>query len=165
MDNRVRHHRVSVAGIDSFREAGRADAPVVLLPHGYPAPPTNFATSCRVLQTAGGCSRRNFQAPATAHSGRCRLQRWRLGHLARGLHWRDESRPVCPLPTRFRSPNRRPFDDPNVWWDIQLLGTHLDEVAALVVGFLPRVHSAWSLARAVAAWTFDLSFGVVVQAR
>jgi len=26
--------------------------------------------------------------------------------------------------------------------DIQLLGTHLDEVVALVVGFLPRVHSA-----------------------
>lgn len=36
MDNLVRHHRVSIAGIDTFfREAGRADAPVVLLPHGY----------------------------------------------------------------------------------------------------------------------------------
>ena len=31
------HRRVSVKGVDVFyREAGRADAPVVLLPHGYP---------------------------------------------------------------------------------------------------------------------------------
>ncbi|MGE2717591.1 alpha/beta fold hydrolase [Mycolicibacterium litorale] len=34
----VTHHRVTVAGIDTFyRAAGPADAPVVLLPHGYPA--------------------------------------------------------------------------------------------------------------------------------
>ena len=33
----VHHRRVTVDGIDTFyREAGRADAPVVLLPHGYP---------------------------------------------------------------------------------------------------------------------------------
>jgi pimeloyl-ACP methyl ester carboxylesterase len=34
----VHHRRVTVDGIDTFyREAGPADAPVVLLPHGYPA--------------------------------------------------------------------------------------------------------------------------------
>ena len=34
----VTHHRVTVDGIDTFyREAGPRDAPVVLLPHGYPA--------------------------------------------------------------------------------------------------------------------------------
>jgi pimeloyl-ACP methyl ester carboxylesterase len=34
----VRHNRVTVDGIDTFyREAGPPDAPVLLLPHGYPA--------------------------------------------------------------------------------------------------------------------------------
>jgi pimeloyl-ACP methyl ester carboxylesterase len=37
----VRHRRVTVEGIDSidtfYREAGPPDAPVLLLPHGYPA--------------------------------------------------------------------------------------------------------------------------------
>ncbi|WP_006243843.1 alpha/beta fold hydrolase [Mycolicibacterium tusciae] len=34
----VRHHRVTVDGVDTFyREAGPSDAPVLLLPHGYPA--------------------------------------------------------------------------------------------------------------------------------
>jgi pimeloyl-ACP methyl ester carboxylesterase len=34
----VHHHRVTVAGIDTFyRESGPPDAPVLLLPHGYPA--------------------------------------------------------------------------------------------------------------------------------
>ena len=33
----VHHRRTTVHGIDIFyREAGPADAPVVLLPHGYP---------------------------------------------------------------------------------------------------------------------------------
>jgi pimeloyl-ACP methyl ester carboxylesterase len=33
----VKHRRASIAGIDTFyREAGPRDAPVVLLPHGYP---------------------------------------------------------------------------------------------------------------------------------
>ena len=33
----VRHRRVDVDGIDTFyREAGPPDAPLVLLPHGYP---------------------------------------------------------------------------------------------------------------------------------
>jgi len=33
----VRHRRIVIDGIDTFyREAGPADAPVVLLPHGYP---------------------------------------------------------------------------------------------------------------------------------
>jgi len=119
MDNRVRHHRVSVAGIDTFREAGRADAPMVLLPHGYPAPPTNFATSCRVLQTAGGCSRRNFQAPATAQlrkmsttaltarppGSRSSLTRWKSTGLS--------STYTISIP---QSEHDWPFDDPNVWW-------------------------------------------------
>ena len=43
MDQRVRHHRVSVAGVETFyREAGRSDAPVVLLPHGYPCSSYEF---------------------------------------------------------------------------------------------------------------------------
>jgi pimeloyl-ACP methyl ester carboxylesterase len=34
----IRHLRTTVDGMDTFyREAGPADAPVVLLPHGYPA--------------------------------------------------------------------------------------------------------------------------------
>jgi pimeloyl-ACP methyl ester carboxylesterase len=34
----VRHHRITVDEIDTFyREAGPADAPALLLPHGYPA--------------------------------------------------------------------------------------------------------------------------------
>jgi pimeloyl-ACP methyl ester carboxylesterase len=34
----IRHNHVTVDGIDTFyREAGTADAPVLLLPHGYPA--------------------------------------------------------------------------------------------------------------------------------
>ncbi|WEK03668.1 MAG: alpha/beta hydrolase [Candidatus Devosia phytovorans] len=43
MDNRVRHRRIQVGGIDTFyREAGAADAPVVLLPHGYPCSSYEF---------------------------------------------------------------------------------------------------------------------------
>ncbi|MBO0680712.1 alpha/beta hydrolase [Mycolicibacterium sp. S2-37] len=34
----ITHHRITVDGIDTFyRQAGPADAPVLLLPHGYPA--------------------------------------------------------------------------------------------------------------------------------
>src|ERR671912_41918 len=34
----VRHRRTTVGGVETFyRQAGPADAPVVLLPHGYPA--------------------------------------------------------------------------------------------------------------------------------
>lgn len=34
----VTHHRITVDGVDTFyRQAGPSDAPVVLLPHGYPA--------------------------------------------------------------------------------------------------------------------------------
>jgi pimeloyl-ACP methyl ester carboxylesterase len=43
MDTRVRHRRINVCGIDTFyREAGPADAPVVLLPHGYPCSSYEF---------------------------------------------------------------------------------------------------------------------------
>lgn len=39
----MRHRRVSIAGVDIFyREAGAADAPVVLLPHGYPCSSYEF---------------------------------------------------------------------------------------------------------------------------
>ena len=37
MDRSVRHRRLDLDGIDVFyREAGADDAPVLLLPHGYP---------------------------------------------------------------------------------------------------------------------------------
>ena len=40
---RVKHRRIEVAGIDTFyREAGPEDAPVVLLPHGYPCSSYEF---------------------------------------------------------------------------------------------------------------------------
>ncbi len=43
MDTLVRHRRVAVGEIDTFyREAGRPDAPVVLLPHGYPCSSYEF---------------------------------------------------------------------------------------------------------------------------
>jgi pimeloyl-ACP methyl ester carboxylesterase len=43
MDTRVRHRRIVVNGVETFyREAGAADAPVVLLPHGYPCSSFEF---------------------------------------------------------------------------------------------------------------------------
>jgi pimeloyl-ACP methyl ester carboxylesterase len=43
MDTLVRHLRTEVDGIDTFyREAGPADAPVLLLPHGYPCSSYEF---------------------------------------------------------------------------------------------------------------------------
>lgn len=43
MDTRVRHRQTKVAGVDIFyREAGAPDAPVVLLPHGYPCSSYEF---------------------------------------------------------------------------------------------------------------------------
>jgi pimeloyl-ACP methyl ester carboxylesterase len=43
MDTRVRHRRCSVDGVDTFyREAGPTDAPVILLPHGYPCSSYEF---------------------------------------------------------------------------------------------------------------------------
>jgi len=43
MDTRVRHRRRTIDGTDIFyRDAGRADAPVVLLPHGYPCSSYEF---------------------------------------------------------------------------------------------------------------------------
>nr|WP_138385808.1 alpha/beta hydrolase [Rhizobium hidalgonense] len=39
----VRHRRITVAGVETFyREAGRHDAPVLLLPHGYPCSSYEF---------------------------------------------------------------------------------------------------------------------------
>ena len=43
MDTRVRHRRVQVGDVDTFyREAGPAQAPVLLLPHGYPCSSYEF---------------------------------------------------------------------------------------------------------------------------
>lgn len=44
MDNtHVRHCRIQVGDVDTFyREAGAPDAPVVLLPHGYPCSSYEF---------------------------------------------------------------------------------------------------------------------------
>ena len=43
MDVRVYHRRVDVEGIDTFyREAGPSEAPVILLPHGYPCSSYEF---------------------------------------------------------------------------------------------------------------------------
>ncbi|WP_137390670.1 alpha/beta fold hydrolase [Rhodoligotrophos defluvii] len=43
MDARVRHRRIVVGEVDTFyREAGPDDAPVVLLPHGYPCSSYEF---------------------------------------------------------------------------------------------------------------------------
>jgi pimeloyl-ACP methyl ester carboxylesterase len=43
MDTRVRHRRCTVDGVDTFyREAGPADGPAVLLPHGYPCSSYEF---------------------------------------------------------------------------------------------------------------------------
>jgi pimeloyl-ACP methyl ester carboxylesterase len=43
MDRRVRHRRCTIDGVDTFyREAGPADAPVLLLPHGYPCSSYEF---------------------------------------------------------------------------------------------------------------------------
>jgi len=43
MNTRIRHLRRTVAGVDTFyREAGPTDAPVVLLPHGYPCSSYEF---------------------------------------------------------------------------------------------------------------------------
>lgn len=43
MDTLVRHQRIAVGNVDAFyREAGRKDAPVMLLPHGYPCSSYEF---------------------------------------------------------------------------------------------------------------------------
>lgn len=43
MDMRVRHSRAQIGQVDTFyREAGPADAPVILLPHGYPCSSYEF---------------------------------------------------------------------------------------------------------------------------
>ena len=43
MDRRVRHRHCDVDGVDTFyREAGPPDAPVILLPHGYPCSSYEF---------------------------------------------------------------------------------------------------------------------------
>ncbi len=43
IDSSVKHRQIEIDGIDTFyREAGSEDAPVVLLPHGYPSSSFQF---------------------------------------------------------------------------------------------------------------------------
>lgn len=43
MDTRIQHRRIQVGNVDTFyREAGRSDAPAILLPHGYPCSSFEF---------------------------------------------------------------------------------------------------------------------------
>ena len=43
MDTRVHHRRIQIGKVDTFyREAGQGDAPVILLPHGYPCSSFEF---------------------------------------------------------------------------------------------------------------------------
>ena len=43
MDTRLHHRRIQVGNVETFyREAGRTDAPVILLPHGYPCSSFEF---------------------------------------------------------------------------------------------------------------------------
>jgi pimeloyl-ACP methyl ester carboxylesterase len=64
----VHHRRINVDGVDTFyREAGPADAPVVLLPHGYPM----FVVR---LPQPHGRTRRPLALHSAGHA-RIRLQR------------------------------------------------------------------------------------------
>ena len=50
----VRHMELKLNGMKIFyREAGPQDAPVILLPHGYPCSSYDFVTTCRHWQTVG----------------------------------------------------------------------------------------------------------------
>jgi hypothetical protein len=61
----VKHRTVEIDGIRIFyREAGPEDAPVVLLPHGYPSSSSSFAISCLRWLTAGAWSHQTFRASA-----------------------------------------------------------------------------------------------------
>ncbi|MFL6085157.1 MAG: alpha/beta fold hydrolase [Mycobacterium sp.] len=52
----VHHRRITVDGIDTFyREAGPADAPVVLLPHGYPCSSYAYRTLITALGDRWRC--------------------------------------------------------------------------------------------------------------
>lgn len=43
MDKHLHHRRIRVGNVDTFyREAGPSDAPVILLPHGYPCSSFEF---------------------------------------------------------------------------------------------------------------------------
>ncbi|WP_225580453.1 alpha/beta fold hydrolase [Pseudomonas sp. PDM16] len=55
----VRHLRLDLDGVDIFyREAGPADAPVLLLPHGYPCSSYEFRNLMPLLAAGGaGLSR------------------------------------------------------------------------------------------------------------
>ena len=57
----VHHRRLDVDGIDTFyRESGPADAPVVLLPHGYPASSYAFRNLMAALGDRWRCLAPDF---------------------------------------------------------------------------------------------------------
>ncbi len=74
--NAVRHRRVQIDGVDCFyREAGPADAPVVLLPHGYPCSSFQFRNYMPALANRWRLLAPDFpgcgytRAPADFHHG------------------------------------------------------------------------------------------------
>jgi pimeloyl-ACP methyl ester carboxylesterase len=51
----VAHRMIEIAGVETFfREAGAEDAPVVVLPHGYPCSSFQFRHFMAALEIAGG---------------------------------------------------------------------------------------------------------------
>lgn len=57
----VHHRRIAVAGIDTFyREGGPADAPVLLLPHGYPSSSYAYRTLIPALADRWRCLAPDF---------------------------------------------------------------------------------------------------------
>jgi hypothetical protein len=49
----VKHQYASVDGVIFYREFGPADAPIFLLPHGYPSSSFQYRNFMPALQTAG----------------------------------------------------------------------------------------------------------------
>lgn len=67
-DRSVRHHRLDLDGIEVFyREAGPTDAPVVLLPHGYPCSSYQFRNLMPALADEWRTIAPDF--PGFGHSG------------------------------------------------------------------------------------------------
>ncbi|WP_348628631.1 alpha/beta fold hydrolase [Rhizobium leguminosarum] len=100
----VRHRWMTVAGVETFyREAGREDAPVLLLPHGYPCSSYEFRNLMPRLADHWRLIAPDF--PGAGYSGTPDDFDYSFDGLRRlvgGLRQRDEGRPVCPLPPRLR---------------------------------------------------------------
>jgi pimeloyl-ACP methyl ester carboxylesterase len=76
MDRSVRHRRVELDGIDVFyREAGARDAPVLLLPHGYPCSSYEFRNYMPALADRWRLIAPDF--PGCGHSGTPSRDRFR----------------------------------------------------------------------------------------